>query len=78
MERVLAAGGDGTAHEVANGLLQAPPAADGATVPALGTIPIGTGNDFTSAIVCGSRKSSRIIASATTTAYRPSGVKYKL
>jgi diacylglycerol kinase (ATP) len=46
VERVLAAGGDGTVHEVANGLLEAAPAADGATRPALGTIPIGTGNDF--------------------------------
>jgi diacylglycerol kinase (ATP) len=46
IERVLAGGGDGTAHEVANGLLQAAPASDGATRPALGTIPIGTGNDF--------------------------------
>lgn len=46
VERVLAAGGDGTVHEVANGLLQAAAAGDGATRPALGTIPIGTGNDF--------------------------------
>lgn len=46
IERVLAAGGDGTVHEVANGLLEAAPAGDGATRPALGTIPIGTGNDF--------------------------------
>jgi diacylglycerol kinase (ATP) len=46
VDRVLAAGGDGTTHEVANGLLDAPPAADGATGPALGTLPIGTGNDF--------------------------------
>jgi diacylglycerol kinase (ATP) len=46
VDRVLSAGGDGTTHEVANGLLQAPPAPDGATGPALGTIPIGTGNDF--------------------------------
>ncbi len=44
--RVICAGGDGTVHEAANGLLQGPRAADGATVPALGTIPIGTGNDF--------------------------------
>ncbi len=44
--RVICAGGDGTLHETANGLLQGPPAADGATGPALGTIPIGTGNDF--------------------------------
>ena len=46
VDRILCGGGDGTVHEVANGLLQAPPAADGATRPALGTIPIGTGNDF--------------------------------
>ncbi len=44
--RVLCAGGDGTVHETANGLIQAPPAEDGATGPALGVIPIGTGNDF--------------------------------
>jgi len=44
--RVLCGGGDGTVHEVANGLLQGLPAADGATRPALGVIPIGTGNDF--------------------------------
>ena len=43
---VLCAGGDGTIHEAANGLLQAPPADDGATRAALGAIPIGTGNDF--------------------------------
>jgi len=42
---VVAAGGDGTVHEVGNGLLRA---ADGnAQVrTALGVIPIGTGNDF--------------------------------
>jgi diacylglycerol kinase (ATP) len=44
--RVLCAGGDGTVHETANGLLQGPRAPDGATVPAIGAIPIGTGNDF--------------------------------
>ncbi|HSK20540.1 MAG TPA: diacylglycerol kinase family protein [Longimicrobiales bacterium] len=41
IRRVVAAGGDGTVHEVANGLM----AAAGAP-PALGLIPIGTGNDF--------------------------------
>ena len=46
IERVLCAGGVGTVHEAANGLLQAPPAEDGATPAALGAIPIGTGNDF--------------------------------
>ncbi|HEX6309826.1 MAG TPA: diacylglycerol kinase family protein [Longimicrobiales bacterium] len=39
--RVIAAGGDGTAHEVANGLL-----AVSGRPPAFGLIPIGTGNDF--------------------------------
>jgi len=39
---VVAAGGDGTVHEVANGLMRA--AADHR--PALGVIPVGTGNDF--------------------------------
>ncbi len=44
--RLICAGGDGTLHEAANGLLQGPRAPDGATGPALGAIPIGTGNDF--------------------------------
>jgi YegS/Rv2252/BmrU family lipid kinase len=46
IERVIVAGGDGAIHEAVNGLMQAPPAADGATGPALGVIPLGTGNDF--------------------------------
>lgn len=46
LARVIVAGGDGAIHEAANGLLQAAPAADGATRPALGVIPLGTGNDF--------------------------------
>jgi YegS/Rv2252/BmrU family lipid kinase len=46
VERLLCGGGDGTVHEAVNGLLQAPAAEDGATGPALGVIPIGTGNDF--------------------------------
>jgi diacylglycerol kinase (ATP) len=40
---VAAVGGDGTVHEVANGLLHA--AAEGAPA-ALGIVPVGTGNDF--------------------------------
>jgi YegS/Rv2252/BmrU family lipid kinase len=40
-ELVVALGGDGTSHEVANGLLSS-----GNSEVALGLIPIGTGNDF--------------------------------
>lgn len=39
---VAAAGGDGTVHEVANGLLSVPEEER----PALGVLPVGTGNDF--------------------------------
>lgn len=42
---VIAAGGDGTVHGVANGLL-----ADGTTDTVLGHIPIGNGNDFARSI----------------------------
>ncbi|WP_420627500.1 diacylglycerol/lipid kinase family protein [Candidatus Leptofilum sp.] len=42
-DAVVAAGGDGTLSEVANGLLRA--AGDGPTVP-FGILPIGTANDF--------------------------------
>ncbi len=39
---VIAVGGDGTVHEVVNGLMQV----DAAHRPALGIVPIGSGNDF--------------------------------
>jgi diacylglycerol kinase (ATP) len=42
VERVIAVGGDGTVHEVANGLLTA----GRATPPPLGVVSVGTGNDF--------------------------------
>ena len=42
---VLAMGGDGTVHEVANGLLRASDA-EGAAAAALGVMPVGSGNDF--------------------------------
>lgn len=41
---VVAAGGDGTVHLVANGLMRAADTAEDR--PALGVIPLGTGNDF--------------------------------
>jgi len=40
--RVIAVGGDGTVHEVANGLM----ARDAGRRPPLGVVPVGTGNDF--------------------------------
>lgn len=46
-ETIVAAGGDGTVHEVANGLLTA--VGEGGR-PALGVIPVGTGNDFVKAL----------------------------
>jgi diacylglycerol kinase (ATP) len=39
---VVAVGGDGTVHEVINGLMQVP----AKTRPALGIVPLGSGNDF--------------------------------
>ena len=44
IDLVVAAGGDGTVHLVANGLMRAGPTAD--TRPALGVLPLGTGNDL--------------------------------
>lgn len=43
---VVALGGDGTVHEVVNGLMQAPPEKR----PALGVVPIGSGNDCAHAL----------------------------
>ncbi len=49
---VVAVGGDGTAHEVVNGLVQRAQKCDGwdngAAVGTLGIVPLGTGNDFAS------------------------------
>jgi len=43
---VIALGGDGTAHEVINGLMQVPENKR----PVLGVVPLGSGNDFSHAI----------------------------
>ncbi|OGO29367.1 MAG: hypothetical protein A2W33_05050 [Chloroflexi bacterium RBG_16_52_11] len=45
-ELIIAAGGDGTAHEVINGLMQIP----AERRPRFGIVPLGTGNDFAHAI----------------------------
>jgi diacylglycerol kinase (ATP) len=55
-ELVVAAGGDGTVHEVVNGLMQVP--AD--TRPRLGVVPLGSGNDFAHSI--GMNKNSVLAA----------------
>jgi YegS/Rv2252/BmrU family lipid kinase len=43
---VIALGGDGTAHEVVNGLMQVPEAKR----PVMGVVPLGSGNDFAHAL----------------------------
>jgi diacylglycerol kinase (ATP) len=48
---VVAAGGDGTIHEVVNGLLRARGRIP--SQPVLGVIPIGTGNDFAKLLALG-------------------------
>lgn len=45
-KQVICAGGDGTVHEVINGLMQVPVEQR----PCLGVVPIGSGNDFSYAI----------------------------
>lgn len=45
-EMVIAIGGDGTVHEVVNGLMQVPTAQR----PILGVVPVGSGNDFAHAV----------------------------
>jgi diacylglycerol kinase (ATP) len=45
-ELLIAAGGDGTVHEVINGLMHAPQERR----PRLGIVPLGSGNDFSNAV----------------------------
>ena len=55
-ELVIAVGGDGTVHEVVNGLMQVPPGAR----PRLAVIPFGSGNDFSNAIGMDGRRPVRL------------------
>ena len=48
---ILAAGGDGTLHQVLNGILQG--REQSKNLPMMGVIPIGTGNDFARAVHVG-------------------------
>lgn len=43
---LVAAGGDGTVHEVANGILEVAEGEEGVAGAALGVLPVGSGNDF--------------------------------
>src|SRR5512144_2376629 len=45
-ERVIAMGGDGTVHEVVNGIMRLPKEQR----PVLGVVPVGSGNDFAHAL----------------------------
>ncbi len=58
-DMVIAMGGDGTVHEVINGLMQIPEKKR----PVLGVVPIGSGNDFAHAIGV-PMKSDRALAHA--------------
>ena len=46
VQLVVAAGGDGTVNEVANGILLAAEGQDGVAPATLGVLPMGSGNDF--------------------------------
>lgn len=48
-DRVIAAGGDGTVHEVARGLIATADERGTEAEPSLGIVPLGTGNDFATA-----------------------------
>src|SRR5690606_27440178 len=56
---VIAMGGDGTVHEVMNGLMQVP----AEKRPVMGVVPIGSGNDFAYSIGI-TQKSSYALAHA--------------
>jgi YegS/Rv2252/BmrU family lipid kinase len=58
-DMVIAMGGDGTAHEVMNGLMQVP----AEKRPIMGVVPIGSGNDFAYSVGM-SQKSDHALAHA--------------
>jgi len=58
-ELIVAIGGDGTMHEVINGIMQLPEAQR----PALGIVPVGSGNDFAHAMGA-SMEADRAVAHA--------------
>ena len=55
-ELIVAAGGDGTVHEVVNGIMQVPKGQR----PRLGVIPLGSGNDFSHAAGVNPRPASAV------------------
>lgn len=59
-DAILAAGGDGTLHQVLNGLMRFRSQQQDAPQPVLGIVPLGTGNDF--AALCGIRTPDDLIA----------------
>jgi diacylglycerol kinase (ATP) len=65
-QMVVAAGGDGTVHEIINGLMRVPPESR----PRLGVIPLGTGNDFSNAVGLNSNPNLAIRQSFTGTPKR--------
>lgn len=66
VERIVSVGGDGTLHEITNGLMGLPAGAR----PLLGIIPVGSGNDF-----CFSAGIPRNLVEATRIAARSERVK---
>ena len=56
-DMVIAMGGDGTVHEVINGIMQVPEAQR----PVLGVVPAGSGNDFAHAIGASSKSDHALV-----------------
>jgi YegS/Rv2252/BmrU family lipid kinase len=65
-ELVVAVGGDGTVHEVVNGLMQVPKEKR----PKLGVVPVGSGNDFANAVGYSKRAETALREALTGVSYR--------